>query len=840
LTLYWHEGPVKDVFQNWLDASLEEGGCKAIEFGVDRGYFSLNPQGRIEQIHPLFTLLGRSIFPLVPAILAVGLVWAMAAEEESLPDQFVEWFVALFFQGMSSRNLNGPVRPKIVDGKFTEIEKGARPAFYNILTCLKLCSMGKDFVYPSIWPDDLTIYVTLGMYFLSVDEMSLLIKHYEHFLRRFIMRRTMTEDALTLFRMISIGNSLTTAHWTLSTLDVKRALEFSRLTYDIIDKTDAALLKNPSLTGAVSFAMMNRGFADFAQGTKTVAECRASGNSIPDMMFHQFRDDEQRSLIDSLTWDDIPNPNQVPNLQQLAPQMERVFENRDMQARVSEISESVHRGTSSVELMDTVLGESAIRPNQEEFLERWTNLWSHAVQQDSNVRSLDLEKALDVRNRLDAITHYKALGAQALKEQNVEALIEILNSMIEIFQSDEVFAKDLTQALKVKKEFESFVRVIQVCTSPGINRSPAEIQAILHDVDTMEFLESQKEYHDSMREHLRKVVKRKLLEGESKEAIKQPKRRLNDVMKEVMGYAATPEGQAKLLELGVPLRARIKQLEQAIEAEDFETAIATMDQIIENDDPTMFADFDTLDMAQERQRLVSSCDFKKALVPYNHALQENRLEDAIAIAEGLLQDHEGGKYPHLMEHLVLGTRAAMERLVWLRHARKWELAFIADDYPTAFTEIRTLRRLETSRAFDEPITAPILTTTQTVTFYARDITQLDYLRTLHRHFGETKRPRLALKTVVALLERYDHPEDLEHPTRLLAGFIESERGFKWLYEIEVAMEKYTSCLAVDRNITSAVKHLEDVQRLMTQNVPEEIPQKEFKRVNFRREELDNL
>jgi hypothetical protein len=121
---------------------------------------------------------------------------------------------------------------------------------------------------------------------------------------------------------------------------------------------------------------MNRGFADFAQGTKTVAECRASGNSIPDMMFHQFRDDEQRSLIDSLTWDDIPNPNQVPNLQQLAPQMERVFENRDMQARVSEISESVHRGTGLVELMDTVLGESAIRPNQEEFLERWTNLWS--------------------------------------------------------------------------------------------------------------------------------------------------------------------------------------------------------------------------------------------------------------------------------------------------------------------------------------------------------------------------------------------------------------------------------------------------------------------------------
>jgi hypothetical protein len=201
-----------------------------------------------------------------------------------------------------------------------------------------------------------------------------------------------------------------------------------------------------------------------------------------------------------------------------------------------------------------------------------------------------------------------------------------------------------------------------------------------------------------------------------------------------------------------------------------------MDQIIENDDPTIFADFDTMDMAQERQRLVSSCDFKKALVPYNHALGENRLEDAIAIAEGLLQDHEGGKYPHLMEHLVLGTRAAMERLVWLRHAQKRELTFIADDYQTAFTEIRTLRRLETSRAFDEPMTAPILITTQTVTFYARDITQWDYLRTLHRHFGETKRPRLALRTVVALLERYDHPEDLEQLTWLLAGSLRVNVG----------------------------------------------------------------
>lgn len=657
--------------------------------------------------------------------------------------------------------------------------------------------------------------------------MALLVKHYEHFLRRFISRRASTTDARTLFLMISIGNSLATAHWTLSTLAVKRAQEFSQLTFDIIDKTDDALLKEPNLTGVISFAMLNRGFADFAQGTKTVAECRALGNPIPGMMFHQLQDAEDRSFIDSLTWDDIPNPNHVPNLQQLAPQMEHIFENRDIQARVSEIEEPVARGTGSVELMDTVLGGSAIRPSQQEFFEGWASLWAQALQQDPSIRSLDLEKALDVRNRLDAITHYKALATHAMKEQNLELLIELLNSMIEIYQSDEIFAEDLSQVLKIKKQFESSIRVLQLCTSvAGPSNSPATIQALLEDVQNMKFLESQSEYHDSMREHLHKVVKRKLLEGDSGDEIKEPKKRLNGVLKEVLGYAVTPEGQAKMLEHGIQLRALIKQLKESTEAGDFETAVITLDKIVEIDDPTIFTDFPLTDMGQERQRLVSSRDFKKAHVPLTQAIQENCLEDAISIAESLLHAYEAGKYPNLMDHLVHNTRYTLERLVWLQHAKTWETALNADEYTEALTEIRTLRRLEVSKAFDEPMEA------YQRTFYARDATEGNYLRTLHRHFGESKRPRLALKTVLYLLQRYDQFEDLTPPAWLLPGDIEAERGYKWLYEIEVQRERYLRCLIVERDLNSGLHHLEIAKQMMTENVPETIPQRAFKRVSF--------
>ena len=91
------------------------------------------------------------------------------------------WFIGNFFSGVDNRGLGTIMKEAGIAGKFKEFEKDLRPAFYNILTCLRLCSVGKIPICIEAWPYALLMYGHSSMWFLSADKMALMVKHYEIF-----------------------------------------------------------------------------------------------------------------------------------------------------------------------------------------------------------------------------------------------------------------------------------------------------------------------------------------------------------------------------------------------------------------------------------------------------------------------------------------------------------------------------------------------------------------------------------------------------------------------------------------------------------------------------------
>jgi hypothetical protein len=213
--------------------------------------------------------------------------------------------------------------------------------------------------------------------------------------------------------------------------------------------------------------------------------------------------------------------------------------------------------------------------------------------------------------------------------------------------------------------------------------------------------------------------------------------------------------------------------------------------------------------------LMSLRDFKTSLATADRAVEEGRVADARMIVESLLHDHTIGNFPDLPDYLLRIAHSSLRILIWQQDLKAWQAAFTADDCTQALIKITSLRRLEGSDSFNDPMSTSI------GSFFARDFTDWNHLRTLHRHFYYSRRPRLALKTVSHLLKRYDVYESLPTPPPwLLPGHLDVERAFKWFYESAVQMEKCTQSFA-ELDPDSVLQHFQ-VMKDIADNTPEEL------------------
>jgi hypothetical protein len=803
LALYWHQGPSQDSLKMLVGLSQGTLLATALEFGVDRGYFSVDSRGYVENIHPLFTVMGRITFASVPVVLWKPLQWVLNADQDSEEDLSAPWFVGSFFQGVDSRDLAGIAKNTGLAGKFRGFEKDLRPAFYNILVCLRLCSVGKTPISIDWWPYALQLYGYSAMWFLSVDETALMVKHYEIFLRRFIIRRPKTVEVRILGTMISIGNFLTTAHLTISSLPTKRAKDFSLLTFNLINNTDDELRKDGEINGIISVAMMNRDLADFSQGSKTLAETEVLRNALP----ASIKGDTKEALA-SFSWTDLEHS--IPDPQQRAHVIENFVQKGNIQAKISEIRKNAN-GVDPAEL-----ASAFSRMNMDAAVKGPPSGWYGLAQNlDTTTRSAELERSLDVRNRTEAIKHYKALLAQALKDWNVEEVMELHRSLAEIYGTDEAFAEDLKVVLEEKKKFESLHHMLKLSTSiAGIGEIPKTSRVQLEDIKRLDIMTSENGFFHSTMERLYESALSKGFGSTIETRVQRPKKHFKDLMDDWRQQVASPEGRETLRELGKQFGYLFDQHMKAMEAGDFEKAIELFDKVIEIDQPEILAGIPFLSVPEYRQSLVSIRDFMNTLATIGQVVDEDREADAINMVESLLHDHEIGNFPGLPEPLVQTARNNLRSLLWNRCYNAWKDAFNSDEYSQALLDIIPFRNLESSGSFDEPVD------TNLGSFYSREFTDWNHLQTLHRHFHQSKRPHLALKTVSYLLKRYDMPENLKTLPWMLPQDLERERAFKWFYEF-VIQRKICLQSLTEKDIVTVLQQLQAIGEI-SQNAPERL------------------
>jgi tetratricopeptide (TPR) repeat protein len=367
---------------------------------------------------------------------------------------------------------------------------------------------------------------------------------------------------------------------------------------------------------------------------------------------------------------------------------------------------------------------------------------------------------------------------RALTEWDLEEVIELQNSLVEIYQTDEAFAEDLKAILEEKKTFESFFHMLKLSTSmSGVGEIPDMSRDHLEDMKRIQAtLLTHESFPSSTLEGMYESALRKGAGSTAEPRVERPKKHLKELLGEWRQQATKPGGQEILLELGTQFQRLFEQYRQALNDGDFETAIQTFDKVIEIDKPEILSETPFLRVPEYKQMLVSCRDFINATSVIGDVVDEGRLTDGIAMAESLLQQYDDGNFPGLPADMARSAQSNLCDLHWQQKYHFWKDAFNADEYTQALEEIVALRGLESLEFFTDPIAS------NSGSFSARDFTDWNYLRTLHRHFHQTERPNLALKTVSYVLKRYESSEHAPTLPSLTPYNLEGERVFKWFYK----------------------------------------------------------
>ncbi|PMD38652.1 hypothetical protein L207DRAFT_634679 [Hyaloscypha variabilis F] len=774
LALYWHQGPSRDNFKMFI--LEDEDIASALDFGIDRGFFSLDGRGFVENIHPLFTLMGRNIFGNISygsnpfaSVFGTALEWTLNANDDSENHVTTPWFIGNFFLGVDSRDLGTFMKKAGMAGKFNEFEKDLRPAFYNILTCLRLCSVGKTPISIDAWPYALQMYGHCSMWFLSADEIALMVKHCEIVLRRFILRRPKVFETRIIGTMISIGNTLTIAHLTQSTLPTKRAKDISDLTFKLIDCTDEGMRKDKGISEVIAMAMLKRELAEFAVGSKTIVETEALRNSID----KNVTDEE----LAGINWKDL-KPD-LPDPQHRGKVLEDFVRGVNSNAKYLEMRKNELQGLDPAEI-----GFAMNRFVQSSNID-WGAYTASAGNLDRTARRAELEKSLDVRNRTEAINNYKALLSQALQGFDLEEALEIFNSLIEIYRTDEdVFAEELKLVLDDQKRYQSLYHMFKLCSSEaGADEIPDTSQRNLEEIKQLEFTYTEKTEKGFM-DKLYESAKSQKPGSTAKSRVQRPRKLYKEVMDGWRRRAENPEEIATLRELARLFEDLWYQHEQALEASDFDKALQIFDKLIEVDARELFIGIPFSSIPEYRQKLVYFRDYMGFLQKAHQAAKEDRQADAIKILKFLIQEYSN-QSPGIPDSLLQMARENLQGQLWTQGFNEWWTAFIAEDLSQALKAICYLRQVETSISSSSPMTAIV----KNVSFPAHEYTHWNYMRTLHRHFHATSRPSLALKVVSYILKLYDFPGNVELLPWLEREDLKKERDFERLYEALVRWNK---------------------------------------------------
>ena len=170
---------------------------------------------------------------------------------------------------------------------------------------------------------------------------------------------------------------------------------------------------------------------------------------------------------------------------------------------------------------------------------------------DPTTRLEELDNSLGVRNRAEAIKHYKALLVRAIGEWDIEEAIELQNSLVEIYQTDAAYTEDLRVLLQERKQLETFYDMLKLCASEaGVGEVPDMNRLQLEDIKRLDVMGAEHGFFPSNLETLYQSAQRRGVGITVKSRVERPKKHFRELLNDWRQQAATSEGKETLRSLG--------------------------------------------------------------------------------------------------------------------------------------------------------------------------------------------------------------------------------------------------------------------------------------------------
>lgn len=849
LTLYWTQGGCILKELPGATVGTAENISTAITTGVDRGFFSLDAQGYLDWIHPLFIVYARAYYTCEatqasPTFISESLEWTIGFNQDNhVKPPGLFQFLDSFFEGLHNRVNDWGVSLLAGGCNLALLETSVGPAFYNVLTGLRTCSLKHTSLALDYLPLSLVLYGFAAMWFLNPYEISLLARYSENVLQRFIRGRKDLSDTSHDRVFELLGSFLVLLHLNNPALPGERAKEFAKLAVDIMAATEKARGVNPAMdiSKNVCSALLGVQYPPQAIIVSDFDEAQTTLLPKP-----AVEDGKQRREFD------IPDIYEraaflLPDDPHVASRVQHLY-SKEFQDSLAEGIGSSPVGIKAIEAIYSLSKEknnhelgliSQIMTDDQNPLE-WLTLKASPLGYDPNEiffkpfhgkgtigeraaianrpdsKRNFLEHTLSVGDWVEASKGAEGLLQRALEDWRMDEATEMLDLLVTIYGKSPDFSANLVrlQARRgVIERFSTSLGVILAC-GQDINMT---LETYLEHTDNFVKLgcelgigEIPADYTEIAKVDFARRFST-IMPADFSFDDERPKRQKYLLLKDMAQISRDPDMRERFLTFKSEFPKLTISFTEAIKTEDFDTAITCFDKMRQLDNLEIMPSFSRSYPDATRELLVSCRDWDIVRDSIVQVWQQEGLRSAGPMMRALADRYENGDFPGIPEHFVEFHYLFVDLWTLFPKLEAVLEAIDLGNLAEAFAGIASMRATTASKTSSTKMFAG--GTMSTV-----EVIDCAYLMILHRHLAISQRWKSALKVQNHLLSNYE--EFIADDWRTQAN-LDEELNLKWEYEFRQKFAESQPCFE-SQSLEDLLSCLESME-LLYSNLPQQVP-----------------
>ncbi|KAF2842361.1 hypothetical protein M501DRAFT_988587 [Patellaria atrata CBS 101060] len=698
LGFFWREGPIAaslvdaviSIAENiGTDSATEDQVREAIEtviraamlFARDRGLLEYDNSGRINWIHPLFTLYSKGP--------------RLAQSDEECPEdhkrdqsiaekEVVEDDSPTNFQSMSIASILPIIKTieeraylqfmvNVYTGSdYSQLRIDYSAAFPNLLTCIKHCIVADDIISLNDWP--MTLFTLFAPHIRLVGTTTdciLFADAYEQLLSAFfrLNKGYAVPEKYQTFAF-NVINYLTVTHRAEVKLISEDSLRFSNIGMSMIEQTEAKYgrivdqFQKSLVYRYRTFIFLDKGMHSEARA------CWHNMTTIDDVLFGSGK---ERLIPPMENREVLKESMQMINILAKTEEEKAAMKSRldakpgyavgaafyKSRKKLGHIIDLLCAGESlevdgpngstyikwlndqSQELQKIHGVTEAVGMRGLEMDERWwpenfDMVKQHTTLEDPSHRLSAIEEARDTGNWADAAEQHQGLLLRALQEVDFEEVLVHIRSLIAIYRRSPIFAMKIKEIIGLQKFiealaplYENFVQLLENRTEKAVEENLRLSDRLVHVIREVNPSEENLQITDGFQD-----LWKRSLQGPA--SIRFTKEWLQETFRKHLRNLRKPGYQNRVIEMALRFKDIYRRMIAAEDAHDYETCLEVLDYMDELTDGELESDFFTREeVERDREMYKWKRDYWALSDGLGDAIVENEFDIARECLRGM-------------------------------------------------------------------------------------------------------------------------------------------------------------------------------------------------------------